>query len=41
MLMVFLTLRVMDLPILKRRPVSESSNTTKASSTESACLSKP
>ncbi|KAF2590339.1 hypothetical protein F2Q70_00042161 [Brassica cretica] len=32
---------LMDLPILKRRPVNESSNTTKASSTASACLSKP
>lgn len=39
MLMVFLPLRVMDLPILKRRPVSESSSMTKPSSTASACFS--
>ena len=36
-----LDLRVMDLPIRRRRAVSASNNATKPSSTASACLSNP
>lgn len=39
--MLCLSLRMMDLPIRSRLDVSASSRTTKASSTASACLSKP
>lgn len=41
MFILCLALRMMDLPIRRRRAVSASSRTTKASSTASACLSSP